>query len=475
MAPALSAAAPADPARAAPGEFASVLRLAAPIVAALVAAGLMPVVDSAILAQAGEQALAAASLAGSVLLVFTAGLYGFLSPVGYLAGRAFGAERPADAASCLRAGTRLAIGAGLLCAALMGLVLPLLPFAGQPPGVVARLPAYWVACSAGLVPFAVLVVHHHLLDAIGRPWLPVAVALAMLAVDAVASYALVHGAAGVPPLGLAGAGLGTLLAYGAGLLLYRLAYRVDRNLSPWVAGPRGTEAATARELQAEGTPMGVQYMLECGATALAGLMVGLFGAVALAANQLATSVAMALYMVPLGLAAAVGLRLSQAVGAGRRDSLWPIAWAGLAAVAAWMGGTGLVMALAGGRIAAAFTGDPALTSTAATLFVALGWMQLADGVQSVSLGALRGLLDSRWPTRVSLVCYWLVALPAGALLALVVGVGPAGIWYGFGAGLALAAVLLTLRLRRATRTGATVRPVRQLPASAPRAAAAPRS
>ncbi|NJR71764.1 MAG: hypothetical protein HC782_00905 [Gammaproteobacteria bacterium] len=72
-------------------------------------------------------------------------------------------------------------------------------------------------------------------------------------------------------------------------------------------------------------------------------------------------------------------------------------------------------------------------------------MQLMDGVQSVSLGALRGMLDNVWPTRVSLIAYWLLALPLAWVIAFQFKVGAAGVWAGFAAGLAVAAVALSRR------------------------------
>jgi Na+-driven multidrug efflux pump len=48
------------------------------------------------------------------------------------------------------------------------------------------------------------------------------------------------------------------------------------------------------------------------------MMVGAFGAVALAANQITMSATMTLYMVELGIASAAGLRIAQAVGVGDR-------------------------------------------------------------------------------------------------------------------------------------------------------------
>jgi multidrug resistance protein, MATE family len=92
------------------------------------------------------------------------------------------------------------------------------------------------------------------------------------------------------------------------------------------------------------------------------------------------------------------------------------------------------------------------------LFVALATLQVWDGVQSTMLGALRGMSDTAWPAMVSLVAYWLVALPAGWVFAFPLGFGPAGVWLGFGVALAAASVALTLRFRARTKAPAGIRP-----------------
>jgi MATE family multidrug resistance protein len=93
-------------------------------------------------------------------------------------------------------------------------------------------------------------------------------------------------------------------------------------------------------------------------------------------------------------------------------------------------------------------------AAAAAIFFVFGLGQLADGVQSVSLGALRGMLDNRWPTRVSLVAYWLVALPLGWAFAWPGGMGAAGVWAGFAVGVGLAAAALAWRLAARLRAPA---------------------
>ena len=62
--------------------------------------------------------------------------------------------------------------------------------------------------------------------------------------------------------------------------------------------------------------------------------------------------------------------------------------------------------------------------------------------------ALRGLKDNVWPTVVSLVAYWIIALPAAYLIGVTADLGPVGVWIGYGVGLLVPAVLLPLRYFR---------------------------
>jgi multidrug resistance protein, MATE family len=440
--------------RPAKARFASDLRslmsLALPIVAGLVCSALTGLVDSAVVAPLGNGALAAVSITASVMLVFIATLYGLTNATGVLTAQAFGAGDAVQVSAQRRAGWRLAVVAGLAAAVLMGAVWPVLPTLGQPQDVLAVMAGYWAWSAAALVPMAVLLAYKQLFDAIDRPGCALAGLAASVPLHAALSTWFVHGGFGLPALGLAGAGLGSFMANAAAAAGLAMLARRRSALRRWLHAPAPWREALTRQ-RTEGSSMGVQYLFETGANAVAGLLVGAFGAVALAANQITMSVTMALYMVPLGVAAAAGLRIAQAVGGGDRAACWPLARAALAVATAWMGAAGAALAWSGGGIARAFSADEAVIATTAALCLAVALMQVADGVQSVSLGALRGLLDSRWPTRVSLGCYWCLALPAAWIFAQPLGFGPAGVWWGFGIGLSVAALVLTHRLHNITR------------------------
>jgi MATE family multidrug resistance protein len=427
--------------------------LAAPMVAGLVASTGVTVVDTAMLGPLGATPLAAAGVATSVLIIFYAGLYGAAGPVGIFAGRAYGAGDPGRIGATARAGAVLALVGGLLGAAAMAAGLPLLPALGQPAEVVAAIGPYWLWMSAALVPYTLALAGKNLLDASDRAWTGVLLTLAPVALNVGLNWVLIYGHLGFPAMGLEGAGLASFLAQSAGAALMWLWLRRARALRAWWA-PAPVTRADLRQQAREGWPMTLQYLAEGGAVAAAGLMVGTFGAVALAANQIAISVGSTIYMLPLGLSAAVTFRIAQAVGAGETARAPAIAAAGLGVVTVWMGGFAILFLTAGEAIAALFTPDPAVVAAAGAIFAIWGLMQLVDGVQSVSLGALRGLLDNRWPTRVSIIAYWLVALPLGWIFSGPLGFGAPGVWAGFGVGLAFAAVALAARLFGKLRSGA---------------------
>lgn len=431
-------------------EIGSLAALAAPLVAGLVAATGVTLVDTAMLGPLGALPLAAVSLTTAVAIIFYAALYGFAGPVGLFAGRCFGSGDLGGIGHIARHGALLAAIGGSLGALLMAAGLLVLPHVGQPPEVVAIITPYWLCLSALMLPFTLAMVAKNLLDAAGRPWLSVALTVLPALLNVFFNWLLIHGNAGFPALGLTGAGIASLAAQGIGTAVAWAVLRHLPALRAWW-GPRRFERAELSRQWNEGRPMTVQYFLEGAAVAVAGVLVGLFGAVALAGNQIALSVGSTLYMLPLGVAGAVSIRIAQVIGAGEWPRVAAIGEAGLLVVTGWMGGFALLFLFAGAWIGGLFVDDPAVIAAAAGIFFVFGFTQLMDGVQSVSLGALRGMLDNDFPTRVSLVAYWLIALPLSALFGFGFDFGAPGIWAGFGVGLAIAAAALGARFLRLSR------------------------
>jgi len=73
--------------------------------------------------------------------------------------------------------------------------------------------------------------------------------------------------------------------------------------------------------------------------------------------------------------------------------------------------------------------------------------QIFDGMQVTLIGILRGLEDVKYPTWVTLVGYWLLALPLAYFFAFTLKLETFGVWLGLLASLVFVAALLMWRLR----------------------------
>jgi len=181
------------------------------------------------------------------------------------------------------------------------------------------------------------------------------------------------------------------------------------------------------------------------------VIIGRFGVVPVAAHQVAMSIASTTWNVSLGIAAAAAVRCGLAVG--RRDPQGVQRASGLSVTLGGgiMGIFGIVMLAIPSQLARCFTSDPEVVALATRLLPIAGLFQVFDGVQTVSAGVLRGLLDTSALLFAALVGYWLIGTPTSVWLGCVRGLGPEGVWWGMIAGLFSASAILAFRVVRCMR------------------------
>ena len=423
------------------------LALAFPIIIGQVSQMLMGVTDTVMIGRLGTVPLAASAFAGGVFSVFFVIGIGLLLPVAVFASREHGAGDDAAGGVWLKHGVMLSVLASVAGIALMLGLSAGFDRMGQPPEVVAAVEPYYTLIVVSLLPALVFQVFRQFAEALGRPWVPMLIMLAGVALNVVLNWILIYGNLGAPALGLAGAGWATLVSRIAPLVAVVVWVRRDALFQK--AWPRewlsGFAAARFREMLRVGVPAAVMLMFEVGAFMTAALMMGWLGAVELAAHQIALSCAAFMFMFPLGLSMAVGMRVGKAVGEGRTEALRSIAFGALVMSCAIMSVSAAGFAAGGTLLARGFVSDPATVELAARLLVVAAIFQLFDGAQVIGSGALRGLTDVRVPAGITFIAYWVLAIPGGYALGLHTSLGAVGIWAGLATGLAIAAVLLALR------------------------------
>ncbi|MGC3936856.1 MATE family efflux transporter [Roseobacter sp. EG26] len=421
-------------------EFWPLIRLAVPLMVGLAAALLIGVVDTAMISPLGTVPLAAAGVTTAVLIILISALWGVITVISVQISQAEGAGDPARVAFALRSGLLLCLVGGVGAALLMIALYPLLGPLGQPQEVLSILLPYWISMAIWIVPFTLFFGLKALFDAVDRPWTAVGLSYLGVLFNVPANYTLIH----ILELGILGAGLASILSQCVSLVAAWMVLSQSSGLAMFRQRVRVAGSDVWAQLK-EALPLCLGYAGEGGAYAAVGLMMGWLGAEALAAHQIVNAMAGLAYMIPLGMAGAVSIRVGQAVGAGRQARLRPILKASLAMVTLWQGLAAVFFIAAGRAMAETMSTDPAVIDLAVALFILIALLQIADGVQGTALGALRGMSDMTLPTVITLVAYWPLALPASYLWAFVFDFGAVGLWSGYTLGLVVAAIALPWR------------------------------
>ncbi|HEU4629247.1 MAG TPA: MATE family efflux transporter [Gemmatimonadaceae bacterium] len=432
-------------------ELRETVRLAVPVIVVQVGLMLMGVVDTIMVGRVSAAALASVALGNLYFFVLTIFGIGVLLALDPVVSQAVGADDRAAVARALQRGLVIAV----LVTVVVGLALlgagPVLRAARQPAEVVPDAAAYALVSIPGVLPFFVFVVCRQTLQAL-RHMRPIVVSIVVSNLaNGLLNWVLIYGHAGAPPMGAVGSGWASTISRWIGaVVLLAAAWRHLRALLL----PLRREALARRPLWRMlrlGLPIGVQQQLEAAAFGVIGLLMGLFGTVEVAAHQVAINLASLTFMVPLAVGAAAAVTVGHAVGRGDGAA------ARRAAVAALLCGTGFMclsaasFLLAPGALARLYSGDAAVVALASALIPIAGVFQVADGLQAVAAGVLRGAGDTRAPLVLNLLGFWLVGTPVSLYLAFRTSAGPRGLWWGLVAGLAAVAVLLLARMRRRLR------------------------
>ena len=435
-------------------EARATLLLALPLIAGQVGQMLMGVADTVMIGRVGVVPLAASTFANTLLMVpFLFGV-GLLTSISIRVAQGRGGKRHDDVKHALRHGTWLALGYGLVVVAMIMSLLPWLGNFGQPEEVVEAVPRYLTLAAISLVPAMVSMGWKNYGDALNRPWVPFWILLSGVAFNVLLNWIFIYGNWGMPALGLEGAGWATLIARSSvvvGLYFWLMKSPAVKDWAPqrwWGRWKKGEFRVLCRF----GVPIGFQLLAEVGSFAAASLMIGTLGVVALAAHQVALTCASVSFMVPLGVAMAITVRMGEASGGadeqGGQMRLRRILLGGWAYGLLFTGVSMTVFILGGRWLAAQIVMDPEVIHLATGLLVIAGVFQLVDGSQVISSSALRGMGDVVIPAWLGIFAYWGVAVPLSAYLAFSQGGGAYGVWWGLALGLGTAALLLGVRAWR---------------------------
>jgi MATE family multidrug resistance protein len=319
---------------------------------------------------------------------------------------------------------------------------------GQDPAVSALTGGYMRALTLGILPALLFVAARQYLEGMGHTAAPMIVTFGGLGANIVLNHAFIYGVGDwIPAMGVVGTGWATSLVRVAMFVAIFVFLATHRSLYPLHDVRVRPERARMSRVLRIGAAVGAQFGLEIGLFSLAAVLMGLIGAIELAAHQVTINLAATTFMFGLGASLAGSIRVGQHLGAGRLRAMRR------AAICTYLLSIGLMMCCAMVFIAAPrfllglYTPHQAVIEVGAQLLVVAAAFQIFDGAQVAGMCVLRGVADTRVPMVIAALGYWCVGLPISYLLAFTLDYGPVGVWVGLSAGLAAVAVLLVLRVR----------------------------
>ncbi len=425
----------------------AVFVLAVPMALEMVGESIFAVVDAFFISRLGAPALASSGLTETALDLVYAVAIGFSIAVTAVVSRRCG---EGDRRGAARTGVQ-AIGLGL--AASLGLGALGVVFAPQVlmlMGADAETVAIGVPHArimyAGMATIILLFLNNAILRGAGDAQAAMRALWLSNAINIVLDPCLIFGLGPFPELGLPGAAVATTIGRGTGVIYQfwvlargsRLRIRSEDLRVQW---------AVLRNLCRVSVGGVGQMLADMLPWILLIRIIASFGTVAVAGWVIAIRVALFVILPCWGLSNAASTLVGQNLGAGKPERAERAVWITGGWNMAFMGVvTGLFVVFAP-EIAAFFSADPAVRAIAATALriVSYGYVFYAWGM--VTRQAFNGAGDTRTPTVIDFVCFWLFEIPLAWLLSRT-ALGVDGIFWAVAIAYSLSAVVSTLWFRR---------------------------
>lgn len=440
-------------------ELASV---SAPIALTQLAQVALTTTDTVMMGLISIEALAAGGLAIALFNQLRTMGVGLVTAVGNLVSGAVGrGERASSGISesdtadeirdIVRASFLIATVAGMLGGIILITLGYGLRFVGQDAGVLDMAMPMLVALAPGLIPCLWFQVIRQYTVGMRRPKALLLITIASIVINIGLNWAFIYGTFGIPALGLPGIGIATSGVYLVTFLIFAAMVRRDEALAPMFSlAIHRSHPDTVRKIMRLGIPIAGTYGSEAGLFSVTAVIIGSFGAPALAAHTVVNQLTYIVFQVSVGISHGASILVSRFIGLGEAIKSRMTAKVAFSHGAITVGCVGLVYLFAPKALLGLFmdTSDEATTSIAVTLLAIAVFQQFADSAQNIGIGLLRGAEDTTSSFAITLIGYWVVGLPVGLLCAYVLDLEASGMWIGLSCGLLTAAVLLLRTFRK---------------------------
>lgn len=433
-----------------PYHYRSLLSLGLPIMIGQLGMIILGFADTMMVGHHSTTELGAASFVNNIINLVIITATGFSYGLTPIVGGLFGREELPQAGRALRCALLANLMAGAIMMAALGILYFNVGNIGQPKELLPYIKPYYLVLLAS-IPFVMLFnAFKQFTDSITETRTSMWILLSGNLLNIIGNYVLIYGKAGMPEMGVVGAGVATLLSRVVMVALFLFVFLSRKKMRPYREGffVLGWSRQLVRRLVSLGTPIALEMGMETASFSLSIIMVGWLGTIALASHQVMITISQFTFMVYYGLGAAVAVRTSYFNGQDDRDNVRHTVVAGLQVMVALELLLSGIIFLLRNHIGGWFTDSAKVSSTVISLMVPFFIYQFGDGLQINYANALRGIADVKPLMVIAFIAFFVISLPVGYFCGFVLNFGLVGVWMAFPFGLTSAGVMMWYRFKK---------------------------
>ena len=427
-------------------EFKETLSLAVPMVFSQILGYAQAIIDTVMAGRHSNLTLAGVALATQVFSIIYVLFGGVAIAFAAQFSRYRGADNRLEMRRDFQQGIWLFLGLGFLTIILTYLAAFLPSLLGSKPEIASEAQKYlWiVAIPSGIFIFAELAIGFFQGMAFPRI-INIAMCLA-LPLNALGNYLTLY----VFNLGVAGMALSTgichtILAFALFYILFKSPRFKIYHLFQKIQKP---DLTAIKRLFNKGITIGIAIVLEVGLFNFVGIMASRENAIVASANQIAVNYISIIFMIPLGIASALTIRVAEARGKRDKNLIRDRAYMGMALSLIFMSFAALITLIFKAKIVSFYSTDLEISRLSQQILLIGACFQILDGLQISATGVLRGLADTKIAMIFAIKGYWIIGMPTGLIFAYLFNFGFIGLWFGIAIGLASFATMAVMRVRR---------------------------
>jgi putative MATE family efflux protein len=425
--------------------------LAIPMMLEMSMEAIFAVVDIAFVSRLGTDAIAAVGITEALITVLYAVAIGLGMGVTAMVSRRIGANDRDGAAQV----TGQALWIGALLAIVIGIsgviyAADLLRMMGASESVVAQGTGFTAILLGG----SASILYLFLLNAAFRGAGDAPVALRSLAlangINIILDPCLIFGIGPFPEMGVSGAAVATTIGRGIGVfylgyVLFTGNGRLRLKLAHLAIIPALMKRLMAISMGGIG-----QFLIATSSWIALMRIVAMYGSAPIAAYTIALRIIEFAILPSWGLGNAAATMVGQSLGAGKTSRAEKSVWTAAKYNAIFMAALGIFMLLFAAQIVGWFSNDVDILrwGTSCLQILGIGYPIYAIGM--VVVQALNGAGDTRTPSILNFICFWLIQIPIAYWLATDLALGPNGVFTA----IIVSEFCLTISAVKVFRTGA---------------------